>query len=165
MADTPTSARRPRRKWLVVLGGVLLLLIVVIALLPTLISWGLANGVIRSAINDSINGTATFDRVKAGWFGDQFIDNLRIVDAQGKEAANLDIAVHAGLFQIITKRPGPIEVTLSGTIAGEVREDNSISFQDLLKKPSGPQQPQPSPGPGKPFRISDIPPTTVNLPA
>ena len=163
MADTPTSARRPRRKWLVVLGGVLLLLIVVIALLPTLISWGLANGVIRSAINDSINGTATFDRVKAGWFGDQFIDNLRIVDAQGKEAANLDIAVHAGLFQIITKQPGPIEVTLSGTIAGEVREDNSISFQDLLKKPSGPQQPQPSPGPGKPFRISDIPPTTVNI--
>lgn len=155
----PQPRRRRRRKWLAIGGILFALLIAFVGLLPTLVSWGLGHGLIRNAINQQINGSANFDRLDASWFGSQSLENFTIVDASGRKAVDVDVRVSAGLFQVLTQRPGPLSITMSGEAAGEIREDGSTSFGDLVRP-----QPQPPP-PSGPFRLPELPPLTVNITA
>lgn len=162
MADEPTPARKRKRRWPFVLGAAVMLILLLIALLPTLVTWGLGQGFIRRSIAKSVNGDVQFARLKASWFGDQSIESLRVTYPNGQEAANLNIVLQPGLYQILTHRPGPVDMTISGTIRGEVREDGSLSFQDLV--PARPPSPQPQPSKSsQPFRIGDLPPMQVNI--
>jgi len=169
MADTIHAAdvkpRRRGRRLLKILGILLLLLLVLVALAPTLISAGLGRGMIRGAIADNVNGDVQLAGLRVGWFGAQKVEGLRIVDAAGKEAANVSVQVDNGLLALALGRAKPIHVTISGSAAGEIREDGSISFADLVKsKPEKPREPKPSTPAPKPAPTRDaIPPAVIDI--
>src|SRR5262245_36289144 len=145
MPDPSTMPIRRRRSRLKIALGVLALLVVLfIVLLPTLVSLGLGQGLVRSAIASNLNGEVAFSSLRAGWFGSQKIDGLRITDAAGKEAANLSITVNNSLLALALGRARPTNVSVSGSAHGQVREDGSISFADLVKQKPPSRVSQPS---------------------
>src|SRR5438093_695213 len=124
-SSAPSAPAKPRRKrrWLRWIGGLFLLLILLVLLLPTIISLGIANGYIRSAINHSINGTVTIKKVNLAWFGQQSVQGFELVDAQGNKAANVDVTIDSSLLKLITSRTAPVQITLSGEVSGKTRKD------------------------------------------
>jgi replicative DNA helicase len=87
--------------------AVVILLVVVVALLPAMINRGLGHGMIRSAIEDQVNGTADFQKVRVTWFGPQTMNGLRLVDPVGHEAAVLDgVNIVNDLYQNPTRITG-----------------------------------------------------------
>ncbi len=163
-SDSGTPHGRGPRRILVGLVIAAILLLIFIALLPTLISFGLGQGYIRDAIAKNVNGSVDLKDVSVGWFSAQKVDGLRITDSAGKEAANLSITVNNGLLSLALGRARPMAVTVTGSAAGQVREDGSISFADLIKERPPPVRVMPpQPHLKQPFRASDLPSVSVNI--
>ena len=78
------------RRLIKVAAAVVVLAVVLVALAPTLVNAGLAQGAIRSAIEEQVNGTVKFASLDVGWGGPQRVGELRIVDESGREAVLLD---------------------------------------------------------------------------
>ncbi|MHC4447292.1 MAG: hypothetical protein ACYSXF_05865 [Planctomycetota bacterium] len=158
----PTTKKRPKRakKLLVRLIGLVVVLGALTALAPTLVNLGLGQGFIRAAAERRINGQVSFDHLQVGWFTPQRIDGLVVTDAGGSEAARLNGSLSAGLFALLFGSVETLEIDLSGRLSGELREDGSTSFQDLLAKPRGDGR-----GKGTPARPTQlgIPPTTLRI--
>jgi hypothetical protein len=162
MADIAPATPRRKRRWLRALIVVLAIIMVLIAALPTLVSWGLGQGLIRSAINKSINGTVAIDTLSVGWFSPLKMHGFTITDRSGAEAVKLNVDVTPGLFKLATSRSGPIEVNVSGSIRGEVREDNSISLGDLVITDQKKTPPRTKPAGAKSEPVT-IPAIAVNV--
>ncbi|MBT8484224.1 MAG: hypothetical protein KJO43_01505 [Phycisphaerae bacterium] len=135
--------------WLLGLG--VLVLVVVVALLPTLINRGLARGRFTAAIERQVDATATIDGLDLSWFGPQRIEGLHLVDADGREAAVLDLQLDSTLFPIILGTVKRYDLAVAGVLTGELRDDGTTSFHDLTPTPepaaSGDGAPAPSPKP------------------
>ena len=127
---------------------------VLVGMAPTLVSWGLGDGLVRGAIEKRINGTVVFARLKLAWFGDQSVEDLVITDLRGVKALEVDASVGAGLLRLLAGGEGPIEVEVSGIARADLLRDGSTSFGDL---PAGAGR-----AAGEPFRL-DLPPTTVRV--
>ena len=164
----PQSANRPRRRRkkavavLISLGGVLVLLV---ALGPKLVSWGVGHGLIQRALQQRINGTVAFDRLTLAWFGSQAVEGFSIADAGGEEVVRLDVGASAGLFGLLTRHLDAVEIDLSGTLSGELREDGSTSFEDLLVGGDSDAADKPRRGPDqkKPITLPGLPATTLRI--
>ncbi|MCH8165174.1 MAG: hypothetical protein IH889_06155 [Planctomycetes bacterium] len=144
------------------LGGVLVLLV---AVGPTLVSWGLGHGLIQRALQQRINGTVAFDRLTLAWFGSQAVEGFSITDAGGEEVVRLDVRASAGLFGLLTRRLDAVEIDLSGTLSGELREDGSTSFKDLLvgSDSDAPDKTRRGPDQKKPITLPGLPATTLRI--
>ncbi len=147
--------------------GVLLVgfaLLVVFA--PTFLNWGLGQGILRSIFQQRINGTVTFDQLDLGWIGSQTIHGLRITDADGNEAVNLTVELSAGLLALWSGKIDLLEVDITGTLTGQIRDDGSTTLIDLVAKSDQPDESDtqaPRPQTEAPFELSGIPPTKIRL--
>jgi len=140
------------KKYFLASSIIVLLVLIVIALIPAMISRGLGHGMIRSAIEQNINGRADFQRVSVTWFGPQEIQGLRITDETNVEAALISASVDAGLLSLLFSSKA-INAQLSGMLSGELYEDGTVSFQRLIAdRPDKPQEP-PS--------LQGVPPITI----
>ena len=154
---SPSKPRRRARKLFVTIGVLILLLVVLVALAPTLISAGVGHGVIRNAMSGSVNGSIDFQKVSLGWFGSQSITGLKVADAQGNPAADLNVTLDAGLLSLLLGADA-LEVTLDGAVNAEIREQGN-TFTDLI--PPTPNQPKPpAPRESKPLKL---PQTTIKI--
>lgn len=145
--------------------AVVALVVLLIALLPTLVSWGLGQGVIRGAIEKSINGKVGLNGLSVGWFSPLNVQGFTITDAAGSQVVNLDVQVSPGLLKLATSRSGLIAVDISGSVKAERRADGSIDLADLFAakptKPPGTPPPTP-PSPKTPQSVA-VPQFAVNV--
>lgn len=142
------KARPRRRGWLWKLPlALVVLLVLLVVMLPTLVSWGWANGVARRAIESNVNGSVDLAAIRASWFGTQSIESLSITTPDGVKAVEVSATLNASLFDLALGRVTTFDVELTGSMEGELREDGSLSFAELVKSsPDGspPQVPAPS---------------------
>ena len=119
----PHKAQRPRRrlkKAALRLLGLVVVLAVLVAMAPTLVSWGVGQGVLLGRLEKQLNGSVALDRLDLAWFGPQYVDRLVITDAGGDPVANLDLRVSAGLFDLLFGRTDLLAIELSGELEGEL---------------------------------------------
>lgn len=164
--STSPQPRRggPARRLLRVALVALALVLILIALAPTLISWGVGQGLIRGAVASNINGDVYFNDIGLGWFSGQRLDGVRITDPTGRQVANLSVSLDNSLLSLALGRSKPLTATISGSVAAQLREDGSISLAELFKEdPRRPRKPKaPTNQPGMPLRDA-IPAVQVNL--
>ncbi len=119
------------RKALFWVGLPLVVLLLLVAVAPTLVNWGLGQGAIRRLARPYVNGEVTLHRLGLGWFGSQSVDAEVAGDA-GATTARVDVQLNAGLLSLLTGRISELQVDLSGTMKGELRESGATSLGDLL---------------------------------
>jgi len=165
MTEQNSTGGRKKRRWFRALALLLVVVLVVVSLLPMLVG-GLAKSSIEKAISSNVNGKATIQKLSLGWLGGQSVTGFKLDDPAGKNIADVNVQVKSGLLKLLLSRSSPIEITVSGTVAGEVLEDGSLSFTKLAKtdvsgtssKPSAP-----SPKPSAPFKLPSIPPLKLDI--
>ncbi len=166
MSKSTSKPRLSFKKLLLRFGILLVVLALLVALGPTFVNWGLGQSILRSKLQQRINGTVAFDHLDLGWIGPQTIDGLRITDTDGNEAANLDLRVSAGLLALWRGTIDLLEVDVSGTLSGQIREDGSTTLIDLVAKGESTDEsdaPSPKPQAEAPLTLSGIPPTKIRL--
>ena len=162
----PHKAQRPRRrlkKAALRLLGLVVVLAVLVAMAPTLVSWGVGQGVLLGRLEQQLNGSVALDRLDLAWFGPQYVDRLVITDAGGDRVADLDLRLSAGLFDLLSGRTDALAIDLSGELQGELHEDGSTSFEDLLASSSAPEARR-EPGrkrSSEPFALNGVPEVTI----
>ena len=163
LSKPPRRRRSRARRILTVLLVLLILVIAFVALLPALVSAGLGQGIIRGAIARNIKGDVALGDLSLSWTRGQRIRGFTVTDQSGKAALTADIAVNRGLLSLITNRTDPLEIAIDGTARGEIREDGSTSFGDLLatdpSKRDTPKKDRDSAP--RPIELPGVPPTTV----
>ena len=166
MSKNPKNLKPPRRRrkllaWLFVS---VLLVAGLVAIAPTLVNLGVGQGVIRSRLEQRVNGTLALGRLDVGWLGPQSVDGLEVTGDDGRTTARLDVRIEAGLLGLLTGRVDPIEVVVSGALSGELRRDGSTSFEDLFaSRPSvAPRAARAAAAPPR-KPLSGVPPATVRL--
>lgn len=143
------SQPRPRkrgRKILLGLGTLMLLLVVFIALLPTLISWGLGQGYIKGKVAEQVNGTVDWQSLSVGWFSGVNLDQLAIQSDDQKTRIDLSLKVGSGLLGLAFGNLDLGEVNVSGAVKGVRRTDGTTSIGDLFKTSEEPKEESTGPG-------------------
>ena len=166
MSKSTAKPRLKFKKALLRFGILFVGFALLVAFAPTFVNWGLGQGILRSKFQQRINGTVAFDHLDLAWIGPQTIDGLRITDTDGNEAANLDLRVSAGLLALWRGTIDLLEIDVSGTLSGQIREDGSTTLIDLVVKgePTDESDAQsPKPQTETPFKLSGIPPTKIRL--
>ncbi|UCD75211.1 MAG: hypothetical protein JSV91_15680 [Phycisphaerales bacterium] len=157
------AASRRGRKILIGITILVLLLAVIIALLPSLAQTGPGRSFIAGAISGRINGKAEIDGLDLSWFGEQTVTGLTIIDASGGEAASLDITLSEGLLSLIFGMD-QLDVSLAGSLDGELRKDGGLSFSDLMLAEEKQERPdEPDKDAEKPIALTGLPRTTVQI--
>ena len=100
MSKSTAKPRSTFKKLTRRVGVLLVVFTLLVIFAPTFVNWGLGQSILRSKLQQRINGTVAFDHLDLGWIGPQTIDGLRITDTDGNEAANLNIGLSAGLFAL-----------------------------------------------------------------
>lgn len=166
MSKTTAKPRSKFKKALLRFGVLFVVLALLVAFAPTFVNWGLGQNILRSKLQQRINGTVAFDHLGLGWIGPQTINGLRITDADGNEAVNLDIDLSAGLFALWLGEIDLLEVDITGTLSGQIREDGSTTLIDLVVKGEPTDESDadsPKPLAEAPLVLSGIPPTKIRL--
>ncbi|MFB3137721.1 MAG: hypothetical protein ACE10B_00695, partial [Phycisphaerales bacterium] len=166
MSKSTAKPRLKFKKVLLRLGVLFVVLALLVAFAPTFVNWGLGQSILRSKLQQRINGTVAFDRLDLGWIGPQTIAGLRITDTDGNEAANLDLRVSAGLLALWRGTIDLLEVDVSGTLSGQIRADGSTTLIDLVVKGEPTDESDAEslkPQAEAPFELSGIPPTKIRL--
>jgi len=145
MSDQP-GKKRPLRRLLKVAAVLVILLLIVIALLPSMVSWGLLRGTITGVIEDNINGKATIDRLSIGWFSAQTVEGVSIVSDDGQTTLDATATLDRGLLSLLFSGGDYGTLTLSGAASAVRRADGSTSLDTLLKHapPRDPREREPA---------------------
>ncbi|MHC5115274.1 MAG: hypothetical protein ACYTGP_12700, partial [Planctomycetota bacterium] len=154
-AHRPPGTKKRIKLTLLALAGVVAIGLILAAAAPMLISAGIGHGIIRGKIEDYMNGTVEFQRLRLSWLGVQEVEGLVVRDEQGATVADVNVRVNASLVAILRGVFGALEVDVDGAVHGTLREDGSLSFADLAR-------PDPS-GASKPERRPDEPPSLGGL--
>ncbi|MEE8508066.1 MAG: hypothetical protein V3T07_03285, partial [Myxococcota bacterium] len=162
------KAHRPRRrlkKAALGLLGLVVVLAVLLAMAPTLVSWGVGQGLVRSRIERHVNGVVRFDRLDLAWFGPQSVEGMVIRGFDGDSVVQLDLEMGTGLFGLLSGGMDLLEIKLSGELNGELREDGSTSFEDLLARAEarGATKRRTEPRTSKPFALTGLPATKLSI--
>jgi len=131
------TTKRSRKRFKKFFIGIVLLFIVamvLVALGPTFVNLGLGQGILASAFEKQVNGTVEFGKLDLGWFGPQEISGLTIANSNGEKALDLDIQISAGLYGLFVSDVEHLEIDITGSIKGTLREDGSTTFHDLIKQ-------------------------------
>ena len=113
----------------------IILLLIVVAFLPTVISMGVGQGLVKNIISDQINGTADFDSLKVSWFGSQTIEHLTIKNEQGDTTGDVTINLDRGLLALVFGSSDFGTLTLDGELKGVRYADGTTSFEKIIKEP------------------------------
>jgi hypothetical protein len=162
MVPVPVRRRRRGRRVLAVLACLTVAVVATVALAPALVNRGLFQGTLRRAIEAHIRGSVHLGTLRLGWFGPQSVEGFAVTDASGRRVAQLDVKVSAGLLGLL-RGAGPLQIDLSGTLDGDVRESGTTSFEELLAVPApGPARGAAAPG-ARRSALSGVPATTVKV--
>ncbi|MDY7107498.1 MAG: hypothetical protein SYC29_02570 [Planctomycetota bacterium] len=159
------AGKRARRKVFLWFVGLLVVFVVVVALLPALLSLGIAPAIVTGAINDRVQGKASIDRLQLRWLGDQAVEGLTIIDAEGVEAVNVNATLGKGLLPILLGAMDGAELSVDGTLRGELRSNGSTSFGELFRSEelgagageSDAEKDEPPTRRDEPFRLAGFP--------
>ncbi|MCP3902995.1 MAG: hypothetical protein GY715_05100 [Planctomycetes bacterium] len=150
----PAPANKSRL--VVVLGGVVLVIVILLALAPTLIGATMGRSLVTNAVAKQVNGTPSVGSVSLSWFGSQRVEGLRVTEASGRDALDLDVTVRKGLLGLMGGIDGAT-LDVSGTINGTVNEDGTTSFNELASEaPAGSSSAPGGPPPSVTVNISDL---------
>jgi hypothetical protein len=142
-------------------------LLVLVALAPTIIALGPGRGIVASAVSANIDGDAEVDAVRFSWFGGQSVRGMRVTERSGREAANVDVTVDAGLFALALGSAGALDVTITGAVHGDLHEDGTTSFQQLLAAAddgaAGDAPSSADPGAATPLRLDGVPAVRLGI--
>ncbi len=162
--ETPPRKRKRRgarfAAWCLVL---LLLVLGLAAIAPSLVNRGVGRGLITGALERHVNGTVAIQRLGLSWLSPQSVRGLTVSDPSAQTVAQIDLDVSAGLLALLW---GGVEldVALSGSLKGRLRENGSTSFEDLIAAP-----PRAAQGAAKaaaePFRLPGVGPATLRVKA
>ena len=157
-------ARKSRtRRFAIASGLIILLLLVVVIALPTLLSWGLARGMIERAAGANLNGTVTIQSLRLRWFGPQDVRGFIVTDQDGQRVAELNLTASPGLLAIVRNRVRDLQIDLDGTLRGTLKEDGSIGLAHLFKETDKSER-EPRPAADRPMLSLDgMPPTHLRL--
>ena len=142
---TLASSTRPRRfrriTWIAMITAASL--VVLVALLPTILSWGIASMIVRSNLADRIHGEVKAPLVLLGWFSAQRVGGLRIDGAEGAGQIDLDIEVDQGLFGLAMG--DDITATIRGSVISATGPNGEYRLLEALKTPQSEAIPETSP--------------------
>ncbi|MCG3181587.1 MAG: hypothetical protein BIFFINMI_03985 [Phycisphaerae bacterium] len=154
-AATPVRRKR-RRRWLRVLAVFLLLLVALVAFAPIIASTPPVRSLILSRVNREIRGTIQLDDLSLGWFSDQRLRGVRLLDADGIEIVSVDrVSVPVGLASVLFGRRdlGQIVVqSLHGRLARDAQGQFRIvaAFKSTAAASKQPHEPKASKQPALP---------------
>ena len=159
-AATPTPPqppKKPRRRWPKILLSLIILLILLVILAPTILSTGFGTGIILSQINKRIAGKLEADDISLGWTSGASLQNLRLLDPDGKEVLNIpSLSTNITLLNAINKSFNNITLTLRGKDANLITNpDGTSHLSRALASKSAPAPENPA----------AAPPTTQSAPA
>ncbi len=166
MSKTTAKPRSKFKKLTRRVGVLFVVFALLVIFAPTFVNWGLGQSILRNKFQQRINGTVAFDHLDLGWIGPQTIDGLRITDTDGNEAANLNVDLSAGLLALWSGKIDLLEVDITGTLTGQIREDGSTTLIDLVVKSEPTDESDarsPKPQTEAPLALSGIPPTKIRL--
>lgn len=104
-------------KWiLLLLVGLVVLLVAGVLLTPTLVS-SMAPGQIQAAAAKSIKGSVRVKSVSVGWGSPTKVDDLELLDPEGKVVGRVSVETPATLWQVVSERWW----TMKNLDAGEVK--------------------------------------------
>ncbi|MHC5113598.1 MAG: hypothetical protein ACYTGP_04125 [Planctomycetota bacterium] len=130
MESTSTGGKS---RVVVVLGGVVVVILILVALAPTLIGATMGRSLVTGAVAEQLNGTPSVGAVSLSWFGTQRVSALKVTEAGGREALDLDVTVHKGLLGLLGGVDGAT-IDVSGTVNGAVNADGTTSFETLKRE-------------------------------
>lgn len=135
MSETTKVAHPRRKRRLIIWGSIVGAFILIVALLPTIASYIIVPGIIRSSIADKVNGTVAVEGLHLSWFGGQGIERIAIKSTDGSTKLDLNAELHRSLLGLLFGWPniGNVDLILSGQ--GILHEDGSTSFATLLRTP------------------------------
>ncbi len=150
-ASAPDKPARPLKKWLIrggaIAAGVLLLLLLIA---PTIISMGIAEGIVSSSGSDAIPGSIKVDNISVGWFSGATIEGMTISDPNGDPVVSFTslTAPNAALLRLARGSKDLGEISLNGLrINVEQYEDGSTNLDKTFIAPGDTDEKTPAPTP------------------
>ncbi|MDG2053489.1 MAG: hypothetical protein P8J86_02150 [Phycisphaerales bacterium] len=128
---TETTLRK-RRRWLAWVIAPIAALIIILILLPWILSWGIAQAIVRSQMDKSINGTVNVEGLSLSWFGSQEIEHFVINGKDGVTSVDVGVKLNRGLFSLLLSGIDPIRIDLTGAISTTLDQDGALSLSKLL---------------------------------
>lgn len=133
---------------------VMVLVIAVVVLLPT-VAGPIVRGVLAGVVQEQTRGEVTVEAVRLGWFGEQSIRGVKVMDG-GEVLTDVSVRVPAGLLGLAQLQPGEVEVKWTA-LTLEERSDGTIGLAPAGPTPAGSASggeagPGPS-GPAEPIRL------------
>ncbi len=154
---------RRLRRFIIFILVVVVVVSVLIVLAPTLLSLGLGKGIIAGKIEEQVNAEVSIRGVSLSWFGDQAVQGLELTDASGQKAAQLDVELRTGLWDLLFNAPASYDATLAGSIQSQLRKDGSLSITDVITTSPEPEVSPPEPKP--PVQLTGVPALKINIEA
>ena len=133
-----------RKWWRVALVGVIALVVMLcglIALAPTLVSSGIARGMIESRVGEAVHGTARIGSLSLGWFGSQQVSGVELRDAKGETDVRVDLKLDNGLLDLALGRVDCLRVNVSGSIQARMLPEGGTSLSNLASGSTSPAAP------------------------
>ena len=131
----PPPARRRRRWWKVLAAGLIAAVLALFAL-PWVIGSGPGRAFVSRRIDRALaTGRLKFDGLRVSWSGPTRIDEFTLLDPEGhRVASGRSAVIDRGLLGLISRRGGPITLTLDGaSLEVERSRDGSIDLVEALR--------------------------------
>lgn len=153
------TEKRPRsfaKKALLLLGGLVIALLLFIAALPTLVGWGLGQGMIRAKISEHVNGDVSWTSLSVGWFSGARVREFAI-RTDDDTRFECSITTRKGLLGLLFGNLDFGVIDLEGRITGVRRADGTTTVGEIARpgrEPAGPSSPAPASKPADPLPTS-----------
>ena len=133
MTGPTTTRKRRARRALLAVGIGLTFLVILLVFAPSLVSLGVGKGFIRGRLERYVNGTVQLGSLELGWSGPQSISGFEIADETGRTVVEADVVVNIGLLDLVIGSISRVDVTVSGSLRGDIEEDGTTSFRKLMR--------------------------------
>jgi hypothetical protein len=132
MQNSKTTLTPPRKNILKVIlstfVALLFLAAISLAALPSILSTSWGNEKITQWLNSQISGTVAFKKLHVSWSGGQKIEQLQLLDSQGKAIVNLESAsADTPLWKFLRLRALGGNLEISGLNADIIQEANGLT--------------------------------------
>ena len=137
---SPTQERKKRRRWPWILAGVLVLLCVLVALLPTILSTGMARQKVLGRVSQGLNGSVDASSWSLGWFSGLTLNDISVKEAGGGPVFEADaVSIGASVPMLLGSHKKLGTITVQGPrVTLSKGPDGRWNFADLV--PPGPEK-------------------------
>lgn len=164
MADTPTTPRKNKRRWLRIVLGLLVLIVLLVLLAPTLLSTGPGKSFVLGQVNKNLRGRVEADAISVGWFSPARVSGLRVYGPDGQQilaAPHVTTQLTAAKALTAPMQVGDVDVKVAQVHLityqdGSTNLQRAFASRTPAAKPSAPESPSPAKTgkPGEPVRAN-----------